>query len=118
MSRPTMHVLAGDGLMAASIRGTATAGTQPFVCLTLRALAQLTAELGGPEAAARFLLDLAAETGRPFAVNVPGPDGDSTTQFYAPWGWTEERLRGYVAGFADELEATFGEVSAVRGGRP
>ena len=116
MTRPTARILAGDSLMAAAVRATATAGTRPLTVLTFRALIQLGQELGGPEAAARFLFDLGTETGRPFAVNVPAPDGNSTTQSYAPKGWTRERLLGYAAGFADELEAAFGEVSAVHGG--
>ena len=116
MTRPTARILAGNGRMAAAIRATATAGTRPLTILTFRALIQLGQELGGPEAAARYLFELATETGRPFAVNVPAPDGNSTTRGYAPRGWTQERLRGYVAGFADKLEAAFGEVAAVRGG--
>jgi hypothetical protein len=50
--RNTAHFAAGNGLMAASIRGAATAGTQPPVALTFRTPAQLRDELGGPEVAA------------------------------------------------------------------
>ena len=115
-TRATARILVGDGLMAGSIRGTATAGTRPLVALTFRALVQLGEELGGPEAAARFLFDLATETNRPFAVNVPKPNGDSTTMFYAPKAWSREKLLGFVAGFAPELEASFGEVAGIRDG--
>ena len=114
--RNTAHFAVGDGVMAASIRGAATAGTRPLVALTFRALVQLGEELGGPEAAARFLFDLATEMNRPFAVNVPKPNGDSTTMFYAPMGWSRKKLLGYVGGYSAELESMFGEVARVHGG--
>jgi hypothetical protein len=101
--------------MAASIRGAATAGTQPLVALTFRALVALGDKLGGPETAGRWLIDPVNETGKPVAVNIPTPDGNSTTQFFAPFGWTRERLLGFVAGFAPELESTFGAVAGIRG---
>ena len=116
MTRATAHVLAADGLIAVSIRGTATAGTQPLVCLTSRALVTLGNELGSVEAAGRWLIDLVNETGKPVAINIPTPDGTSTTQFLAPFGWTRERLMGYIGGFGAELEATFGDVAGIRGG--
>ena len=114
--RPGLHALIGPGLMAASIRGAATAETRPLILLSFRALVALGAELGGPEAAARYLFNLANEVGRPIAINAPEPDGSSRTHFYAPWGWSDERLRGFIGGFADEIEATFGEVATIRRG--
>src|SRR5687767_9013797 len=111
MTRPTAHVLVADGLMADIIRGAATAGTQPLVALTFKALVALGDELGSVEAAGQFLIDLANEIGKPVAINIPTTDGNSTTQFLAPFGWTRERLLGYVGGYSAELEAMFGGVA-------
>lgn len=52
-------------------------------------------------------------TGRPIAVNLPTDDG-SRTVFVAPRDWTEERLRGWVAGRHEELGAAFGPATPVR----
>jgi hypothetical protein len=82
--------------------------------VTGRALGDLADELGGYEAAARFLTTVASNVGRPLAVNYPtGPDR-SQTMFIAPKGWTEERLAGWVAGKRDGLEQMFGAASVVR----
>ena len=80
----------------------------PLVCVSGRALADLADELGGYEAAARRLCQIATNTGRPLAVNLPtGPD-TSTPAFVSPKGWSEERLRAWIAGHHLELEAAFG----------
>jgi hypothetical protein len=85
----------------------------PLVCVTGRALVDLADELGSYDAAARRLLTIATNVGRPLAVNCPtGPDR-SQTMFVAPKDWTDERLRGWVAGRHAELEAMFG-AAAVR----
>ena len=63
----------------------ARAGTA--VALTSRMMADLAAELGGHDAACRWLVDLAQEVDRPVLVNVPtGPD-TSTTVALAPFWW-------------------------------
>jgi hypothetical protein len=97
--------------IAAAIRAAATA---PCLVLTGRALRDLGRELGTVDVAWRWLAELAAENGRPIGVNLPGDDGKSQTVFLAPNGWSQERLRGWVAGHHAELEAGFGEVAGVR----
>ncbi len=98
--------------LAALARASARDGG-PLVCVSHRALADLADELGGYDGAARRLLAIATNTGRPLAVNVPTEDG-SRTMFVAPKGWTEERLRGWAAGRHEELEAMFGPATPVR----
>ncbi len=97
--------------MAASIR--ATAVIAPLFVLSVRALGDLAAELGSMDAAARHLLSVAEEVGRPIGVNLPAPDGASRSVFIAPRGWSDERLRGWIDGHGAELEAESGEVSRV-----
>jgi hypothetical protein len=99
--------------MASAIRATAEAA--PLLVLTVRAVRDLVAELGGEEAAVRFLLELAEINDRPIGVNVETGIDRSSTVFIPPRGWTQERLSGWVAAKRDELEAEFGEV--VRVGR-
>ncbi|MCK9487490.1 MAG: hypothetical protein M0R73_12470 [Dehalococcoidia bacterium] len=62
---------------------------------------------GSAEQAATVLLQFATERGRPVGVHL-----EDTTTFVGPEGWSEERLRGYVAGFRDEIESLFGEAEA------
>ena len=98
--------------MVASIH--AAAKVSPLLVLTGRALADLVAELGGGhDGALRFLLGLAEANSKPIGVNLPSPDGSSRTIFIAPRDWSDERLRGWIAGHHRELEATFGEVARV-----
>ncbi len=97
--------------MAASIR--ATAVIAPLFVLSVRALGDLAAELGSMDAAARHLLSVAEEVGRPIGVNLPAPDGASRSVFIAPRTWTDERLQGWIGGHGAELEAEFGELSRV-----
>lgn len=100
--------------LARLARAAATSGG-PLVVITGRAYAELVAELGGPEAAARHLFRVATNTGRPIAVNLPtGPD-TSTTVFISPRGWSDERLRGWGAGHHAELEAAFGPATVIGG---
>jgi len=79
----------------------------PLVILTGRAFAELCAELG-TEAAYRHLIRVATNAGRPIGINAETGKDTSSTAFIAPKGWTEERLRGWVAGRHDEIEAAFG----------
>ena len=103
MSR-TARVLTGPATvspsraLAALARAAATSGG-PLVVVREGAYRELIAELGGAEAAVRFLAKLAGNTQRPLAVNLPAPDG-STTIFVSPRGW--------AAGRHEELEAAFG----------
>lgn len=97
--------------MAASIRAAAEAA--PLLVLTGCALGDLAEELGGPEASAGWLAELAQEVGRPLGVNFPTGDGTSSTAFIAPPHWTSARLRGWIAARHAELEREFGPVAKV-----
>jgi hypothetical protein len=81
-----------------------------FMVLTHRLVAELSAELGGDDAAARFLHRLVEDTGRPLGVNVPTAT-DSQTTFWAPASWTPERLRGWVGAHHEALERQFGSAT-------
>ena len=98
--------------LAALARAAARDGG-PLVAITGRAWRDLADELGGDEAAIRHLLRVATNTGRPLCVNFSIERG-SRTVLVAPRDWTEERLRGWVAGRHEELEAAFGPASVVR----
>ena len=93
--------------IAATARAAAYAGG-PLVAITGRAYLDLIAELGSDEAAVRYLVKVAGNTGRPLAVNLATGPETSTTVFVAPKSWTDERLRGWAAGHHAELEAAFG----------
>ena len=79
----------------------------PLVVVSHRAYADLAAELGGHDRAARRLLRIATNVGRPLAVNIPTADG-SRTVVVGPKGWTQERTAGWVAARHEGLEAVFG----------
>jgi hypothetical protein len=81
------------------------------VVLTARMLLDLSEELGDYERATAWLIELATETGKPAAVNVPTGDDTSTTVLLAPRGWSDEKLKGWVGGMHEELAALFGEAS-------
>ena len=91
-------------------RAAAYSGGPPVV-VTHRAYADLVAELGSDEAAARHLFRVATNTGRPIAVNLPTGPETSTTMFVAPRDWTDERLRGWAAGHHGALQEMFGLAS-------
>ncbi len=92
----------------------AVARTAPLVVVTHRAWADLCAELGDGDAAVRHLARVASRTNKPIAVNLPRGEDDSTTVFVPPREWSEERLRGWVAGHHEDLEAAFGPVAGIR----
>ena len=94
-----------------AIRGAAQAA--PCLVLGQGALVDLAAELGGMEAAAAFLLEVAESVGRPIGVNLQQGDG-SQTMFVAPRTWSVTRLQGWVAGHHGELESEFGEIAGLR----
>ena len=111
MRTATVTVDAERVSVARSIASLARASARdggPLVCVTGRAWADLADELGGDEAAVRYLVKVAGNTGRPICVNLPTGTETSTTVFVAPRDWSEERLRGWVAGRHHELEAAFG----------
>ncbi len=85
----------------------------PLVAVTGRAWRDLADELGDDEAAIRHLLRVATTTGRPLCVNFSIERG-SRTVFVVPRDWSEERLRGWVAGRHEELEHIFGRATPVR----
>ena len=58
----------------------------PLVAVTGRAWGDLAAELGSDEAAVRYLVKVAGNTGRPIAVNLATGPETSTTVFVAPKG--------------------------------
>jgi hypothetical protein len=90
-----------------SVAIAAAAGSAPLLVLTARLLAELAAELGGDDVAARFLHRLVERTGRPIGLNVPTATGSQTT-FWAPANWTTERLAGWVGAHHAALESMFG----------
>ena len=97
----------------AALARTAARDGGPLVCVSHRAYDELADELGGYENAARRLCRIATNTGRPLAVNLPTEDG-SRTAFISPTGWSEDRLRGWVAGHHEELEGAFGPARGIR----
>ena len=86
-----------------------------LICVTGRMFGELERELGGPEAVARHLFEIATATGRPLCVNLPSGTDTSRTIFISPRGWSEDRLAGWAAGRHAELEGAFGPASVVRG---
>jgi hypothetical protein len=89
------------------------AGVAPHLVLTQRTIENIAHELGGVGPAARFLLSVVEDTGRPIAINCPTPTG-SRTAFVAPKVWTSERLKGWAAGAAvSGLAEMFGEVERI-----
>jgi hypothetical protein len=118
MTRPgsatCLRLLLPDSDIAASVMAAAQAAAQrgsPIV-LTWRTYRALVDDLGSPEVAAEFLVDLVCQLGRPVLLNTPSPTGDgaTVTQLIAPPGWTHEKGCGYLAGLKDELEREFGPV--------
>ena len=92
--------------LAALARASARDGG-PLVCVTGRMFDELAAELGGYDRAARYLVKVATNIGRPLAVNIPTTDG-SRTVVVGPKGWTQERTAGWVAARHEALERQFG----------
>jgi hypothetical protein len=82
---------------------------QPPV-FTMAVLNDLYAELGDWGAVWLWVKHAATLLRKPLICNVAG-NGISKTVLVAPPGWTQERLRGYTAGFRTEIEAAFGPVA-------
>ena len=112
MSR-SLRVSVDTGSVSAARAIAEVARTGPPVCLTDRLFDDLADEVGGVEPAMRHLVAVAEEVGRPVAVNLETAAGASRTVFLAPCSWTEERLRGWVAGHHEAIEAVFGQATPV-----
>ncbi len=111
MRTATIAVDAGAVSVARSIA--AAARLAPLLVLTHRSLDDLARELGGYDEAARRLLTIATNAGKPIGVNAPtGPD-TSRTWFVAPKSWSRERVAGWVAAHHGELERAFGDATPV-----
>jgi hypothetical protein len=80
----------------------------PLVVLSERAIRDLAAELGGYDQAVQHLLRVAEDVNKPIGVNVSTGEDTSSTAFIAPRSWSAGRLRGWVAGRHQEIEAAFG----------
>jgi hypothetical protein len=89
------------------------ARSAPLLVLSHRAFSDLADELGDHDAAIRQVLRIATNAGKPIGINLPTADGDSQTVFLAPRGWSDERLRGWVAGHHEALESEFGMATIV-----
>jgi len=102
-----LHVTvdAGQASLAEVIETAARSG--PLLILTERMLRMLTVELGSHDAAMRHLLAVSTKANRPIGANFPTANG-SRTAFVAPSTWTQERLRGWVAGRHEEISEMFG----------
>ena len=93
----------------------ASAHATPFVLIKGKGALNLVAELGGPEATAEWLAALAAEVDHPVAINLLVAGG-TRTFIVAPPLWPEEKLKGWAAGYMDELQAVLGEARVVSSG--
>jgi hypothetical protein len=116
--RPTARVvvdMAEPGAAGLMLREMATAESVRMVAVTHRAWSHLRRDCGGDKRAAQWLASLATEAGKVVAVNFELKDGGSRTMFLAPKDWSEEKLRGYIGGLGEEVEAIFGPVAGVSG---
>jgi hypothetical protein len=107
MSLRTMHVTIDSTTISPARAVMAAARGGPLVILTERALRDLAAELGGDDAAVRHLERVATNVNRPIGANMSSAEG-SRTFFLAPKGWSLERLKGWIAGHHEAIEAMFG----------
>ncbi len=112
MSR-TARVTVDAGAVSVARSIAAAARLAPLLVITHRSLVDLADECGGYEQAARRLLTIATNAGKPIGVNAPtGPDS-SRTWFVSPKGWTQERAAGWVAAHHAELERAFGDATPI-----
>ena len=107
----TAHITVNGAAVSTAKAITASARSGPLVVLTDRAFRELMAELGGHDQAARHLMRVAANVGKPIGVNFEAGDGASSTVFMASRSWTTERLKGWVAGHHEALASMFGAVT-------
>jgi hypothetical protein len=81
----------------------------PQVGLGYNAVRDLKVELGSEEAVLRYLASEATKHQKPVYLNVPEGSG-SRTLFIAPEGWSDDRLKGWVATAVPGLESMIGPV--------
>jgi hypothetical protein len=105
----TAHITINDATVSTAKAIMAAARTGPLVILTGRAWTELRAELGGSDAAMRHLLRVAENVGTPIGVNFETGEDTSSSAFLAPRSWTQERLRGWIAGHHEVIETIFGK---------
>lgn len=86
-----------------------TGAARPCV-LTHRTFAAIAQEQGGEHEAWLWLARLVEHGPRPIFVNIPRPNGESSTVAISPSGWTGERLQGHIATLAPALEAAYGDI--------
>ena len=112
MSPRTMHVTIDPTAISPAKALAAAARSGLLVIVTDRAFRDLADEFGGVEATWRHVQRVANRSNRPVGANLLTADG-SRTCFVAPKGWTQERLRGWVAGHHEAIEAAFGPAMAM-----
>ena len=77
----------------------------PMIVLTENASRALASDFSSTEAATEWIHLLVRDYKKPLGVNLA-----NYTTIISPSGWTAERLRGYVAVHAFEIESNFGAV--------
>ena len=113
MRTAIVRVDAGTVSPSKALAAVARASDRTLVVVSHRALAELVAECGGYEQAARRLLTIATNAGKPIGVNAPTGPGTSRTWFIPPKGWTQEKAAGWVAAHHAELERAFGDATPI-----
>ena len=106
------HITINPAVVSPARAVMAAARGGPLVILTERALHDLADELGGDDAAVRHLERVASNVNRPIGANMLTAEG-ARTLFLAPKGWSLERLKGWVAGHHEAIEAMFGPATPV-----
>ena len=107
----TLRVMVDSAAVSPSKALAASAKLAPLLVITHRALDDLAEECGGYEQAARYVLKVATNAGKPIGVNAPTGPGGSRTWFVAPKSWSREKVAGWVAAHHDELERAFGDAT-------
>ena len=106
--------LVADGSIRSMIEA-ALSTRVPLGALTYRAYLQLVDECGDYERAVTWLAEQAERFQKPILLNLEHADGNSTTITIPPKDWSEERLLGWIGGYADVLEAEFGAIGSING---
>jgi hypothetical protein len=100
------HIVAGERCARQAI--VLALDTVPLVVLSDATCQALSHECGSAARATAWLWKQANRARKPIGLHH-----DGRTEFYAPLGWSRQRLAGYVAAHHDELEAAFGQVDRV-----
>lgn len=106
--RRSLHVTVDTASVSTARTIAEMARTGPLVCLTGRLFRDLSDELGGTEPAMRHLMRVSENAQKPVAVNFETAEDASQTVVLAPRNWTPERLKGWIGGHHEALEAMFG----------